>query len=263
MKKNPKSPSALWEGLTKKPERQVAYDRIADEVIQSVKFPLQCNLLDVACGTGEIIVRLHGKLGSVAGTDIDPEMLARARDNLRAHNITAQLFTNQTPNFSYRKNTERGRVALILDNCLSTKLPAHSFDIAVRLFGGFSRSSILEHEKMLGNESPKTIPDMIQAFVRAEQKSDRQVSKLLKEGGTYLKTIYYRRHRSRLAIETAKRVQTMRLRSLRHQFSIMKNEVVPSDSIGKDAFLISDAGYWASHYVEGDFGYRILTLKKK
>lgn len=257
-------PSTWWNVRSKTLAYQHAYDSLASEIkeiIQSRERPVV--VVDVACGTGEIIRRVYRSGRIIFGTDIDLPMLSKASANLGKYHIPSRLVTKapKKSDTAWRKILRGRKVVLLADDCLSSKLPPKSFDIAINTFVGFPPELLRKRER--GKRNIAVAQDRAEMLLRAQKDLDREVHKILKEGGIFIRTIYYRKHRSKKAIEIARRMNSLYFSWLRRHFSIIKIEFVPSELIGMDANTVRDAGFWSWHYRTGDFGYKILFLKKR
>ena len=86
---------------------------------------------DMACGTGEIALRL-GKMGArVTGVDLAPEMIARAQEKARAWGVPAAFAVQDMRDFALPRRAEA-----VVCACDGVNLPAHAFGRGPLLCGG-------------------------------------------------------------------------------------------------------------------------------
>ncbi|MFH1181880.1 MAG: class I SAM-dependent methyltransferase [Candidatus Woesearchaeota archaeon] len=130
------------------PEYQLAYDEI-------LKYIPKCNyLLDIGCGTGELLKRVSKsqKARYITGLDISKELLAKAAENLRCC-----------------------KVNLVYDNILDTKLPKEAFDCVT-----FTFPAIVAPKSLLTNASPEQVTRALL------YKTLANIASLIKKGGTFV-----------------------------------------------------------------------------
>jgi len=137
-----------WMARSLFPEYQVAYDEI-------LKYIPKCNyLLDVGCGTGELLKRVAkaGRAHYLTGLDISKELIAKAQENLKGVKV----------NFVY-------------DNILDTKLPKEAFDCIT-----FTFPAIVAPKSLLTDASPEEVTRMLL------YKTLANISSLIKKGGIFV-----------------------------------------------------------------------------
>jgi SAM-dependent methyltransferase len=137
-----------WMARSLFPEYQVAYDEI-------LKYIPKCNyLLDVGCGTGELLKRVAKaeRAHYITGMDISKELIAKAQENLRGVKV----------NFVY-------------DNILDTKLPKEAFDCVT-----FTFPAIVAPKSLLTDASPEEVTRMLL------YKTLANIASLIKKGGIFV-----------------------------------------------------------------------------
>lgn len=242
-------PVSWWAGRSESSAYQHAYDR----VVETIDLRERDFLVDVECGTGEIIRRL-GR-GRLVGTDYNLNILLKASQNLRKHGIRSKILTEPVSKPTLTEKLRDHKVLLLLDNCLQTNLPVSFFDVAVNTFPDFSVASLNGIEPMRRNLSNH---EKCNIAIFAEEQKDIQIHRSLKQDGRYIRTMYYAKRHGRKASMNAKRLRQKMFRSIRRRFLILSSTIVHSDLIGQDANL----GGTSNYYRTGDLGYRILLLRK-
>ncbi len=128
---------AWWKERTRTHAYQEAYDRIASEIdADKTDF-----LVDIGCGTGEIIRRIESR--RIVGTDNDLRMLFAASKHLRDYRIASEIVTTPLSRDALVEKLGKRKVILCLDNCLDTKLPRNLFNIAINSFSAYDEQTIL------------------------------------------------------------------------------------------------------------------------
>lgn len=160
-----------WVDRSQSPEYQEAYDRIARALPQGK----QSIAVEIGCGNGEILRRVHGRARKVYGTDISPDMLLLAQENLGSHSIDSHVFSSPLTHAEYEAESKRDRIALIRDDIMQTQLPEGYFDRALLVFQAIRTSR------------SETKGGGIEYFIEANY----HAAKRLKRGGILLVVEYY------------------------------------------------------------------------
>jgi len=212
-----------WIRRSKIAAYQEAYDRIAREI----ELEPQNTVVDIACGTGEVIRRVGS--ARIVGTDSSPRMLTVAKQKLGRYGIRAEIITHAISKRYLSHRLSEGKVILYLDNCLKSTLPKSFFDVAVSTFAGFSEDSV---DEFLGEKFSelKSIKSKWLAAKRAEVQRDHEIYKILKNDGRLIKAVY----------QPSPRVNNRKFRALvplKSQFEVVRTAFIPSARIASDAWL--------------------------
>ncbi len=240
-------PVSWWLRRSRTEDYQKAYDRVAEKVdVDSDKI-----LVDVQCGEGEMLRRIA--TGKLIGTDFSMKMLERARENLSLHGISSRIINSPVSKRRLKEMLSDCRVLLFNDNCLDSRLPSNFFNFALTLFPDFSPNSYA-----VGFGVRDSREKRLKMSLGLELKKNTEIHRILTRKGLCLQARYY---------EKSGPITALRLRELLRPFKVkmdklfetIGNELVLSDSIGMDANVSLRN---SKHYIPGNLGYRVLTLKK-
>ncbi len=178
-----------WTERSKTPEYQAAYDNIAEA------FPsLAKSAVDIGCGTGEVLRRIHGKAGKVYGTDASREMLLLAQENLGMHGIDSRVYSSPLSRAEYEAESIWERAALIVDNILHTQLPANYFDVSLLTFPDIAERKPTEEMVNMVEVFHRQFPQLPLVSLRNNvvlMHAHKASVKIVKEGGVFIGAFYF------------------------------------------------------------------------
>jgi len=116
-----------WVGRSLSPEYGVAYRKLSKLIIDN----LEENdvYVDVASGTGELLLRIHDKARKVIGVDNNLGMILSTQRRFELKGIEAVILDRDITEAEWDKELERDRVALYPDNIVDTRIPGDLFDV--------------------------------------------------------------------------------------------------------------------------------------
>lgn len=231
-----------WIGRSQSKEYQKAYD----EIVNRIKFSPEDVLLDVACGTGEIIRRIPLD-GKILGTDNNLTMLKKAAENLKKNKIPVKVYTELLSPQEWNEEVKEKRVTLIKDNMYQSNLPNSLCDIAVHTFPEY-----------ISNEDIRFLNEINwhNATSKMGDVRDREIHRILKPNGTFYTTYYDVLPRGKKPLKLNK--QYLRRSGVKNLYKIVSAEHIKDEEIARDGFSEKPKGLKRNP----SYGYGIVKLRK-
>lgn len=231
-----------WARRASSPEYQNAYDNISSKI----KFSPDDVMIDVACGTGEIIRRmpLHAK---IIGTDNNTIMLNKALENLKSYEIPVKVYTEPISPERWDEELKESRVTLIKDDMYKSSLPSSICDIAVHTFPEY-----ITQEKL----SALSEIDRTKSVSKMADTRDKEIHRLLKPNGIYYSAVYDALARRKDYFKAQRK--HLRKSDIRGLFKLASAELVRDEKIAEDGFSEKPKGLGRNP----SYGYGIIKLRK-
>lgn len=225
-----------WVDRSSSPEYQHAYDSAARNI------PEGGTLLELGCGTGELLKRLRQNYDRLIGTDSSKEMIDLAKQNLKGLDVK-----------------------LIRDNIIVSSLKPEISDVTLLAFpeiifiGGFSRDEEIFNRKLIRKFEEKfagRISKKYENFILARLRSNFILGKITKKGGYVVKVVY--------DISESEGKDRRRLKKLGSAYELSglklkKSRFFEDPRIIQDTYNLPEV---ESEFPRARKGYRILTFKK-
>ncbi|MDO8509261.1 MAG: class I SAM-dependent methyltransferase [Nanoarchaeota archaeon] len=244
----PKSKVGYWKERSLSSEYQEAYDNIIKNIPESGS-----TLLDVGCGTGEILKRVWKELdyGLLIGCDATYEMLKGAMEKLKSENIPARIERKWDLKLLNSKE-----VVLLLEDVSDMQIPKQIADTALFTFPEiFSNSKKWAGEGKIKNEIRKRGYEFndIKKIIK-KLMIHRNIADKIKNNGRFISVEYDVQYRnsfleSRVIYNKISFAEMISLRLENAQF--FESAKVWSDTEGK-----------LEDFIEEKPGYRIFSMSR-
>ena len=176
-----------WMERASSPEYQKAYDVVA----RCIPKDSTHRYLEIACGTGELLKRVHqrGQYASLVGIDFSEVMLGNVKNSLSALGLDLPI-TDAARAASMGTNGS----ALVLDDLLDSELPDEFADTSIFIFPELGQSHVLdltdgqligEFALRAGPVDPKYYVDLAITL-----RSDYHIARVTKKGGRIILAQY-------------------------------------------------------------------------
>jgi SAM-dependent methyltransferase len=236
-----------WRNKSNSKEHQKAYDNIINSLDSSGKI-----LLDVGCGTGELLKRAYIKNrgGIYVGTDSSLDMIKIAKDNLRYSGIPINTIFD-----TIGQSSLEGKVTLILDDLTNSKLSDSFSDVVFLTFPEIFSQTYLKGD--ITNSLGKILKSMgcstEEAYrLEIQLRTFREVVNKIIIGGTLISARY---DTSSINLE----LENRKLEGLKYFNSLIGLELVKTEFFESEEVWSDTEGTLE----EGEIpGYRIFNLQR-
>ena len=172
------------------PGHQQMYDNVA-KVIEIGKHD---TLLDIGCGSGEILKRVAGKGAKLYGADASTEILEAAVSNIEENGLSVVVRdASSMSSKDFRKeHKRRDRICLLVDDITNTNIKG-KYSFVTSVLSQISATAITINRLWEASEFNSQIPQAmaaLQLHVLAHEELIRVLGKIMPQAGRFLNVEY-------------------------------------------------------------------------